>query len=209
LCYYSVRMFTVGSGTAGTGVNWSKFPCWPAQRSNACPAGNLWYMGTRTGGAMTEEHLTGVTPGEYKFTVRLPVEMRDRLRKMAELSLHLLYFVEGKVGQNWASTFCLLCRGKSSAEVGPHLFSTLSRERWCGGGSPPFLYFVEGKVVRRRVSTFSSLCRGKSRAELGFHSFSTLSKRRVGLKMLNQRKYCDLTWRLPIVMVRNFSARSQ
>jgi hypothetical protein len=49
-------------------------------------AGNLWYMGTRTGGAMTEEHLTGVTPGEYKFTVRLPAEMRDRLRKMAELA---------------------------------------------------------------------------------------------------------------------------
>ena len=35
---------------------------------------------------MTEEQLTEVRPGEYKFTVRLPVEMKDRLKKMAELA---------------------------------------------------------------------------------------------------------------------------
>jgi hypothetical protein len=33
---------------------------------------------------MTEEQLTKVKPGEYKLTVRLPVEMKGRLKKMAE-----------------------------------------------------------------------------------------------------------------------------
>jgi len=33
---------------------------------------------------MTEEQLIKVRPGEYKLTVRLPVEMKDRLKKMAE-----------------------------------------------------------------------------------------------------------------------------